>query len=263
LDELPLLALPHSCPLEQSGWSAEFFGINRDESHVATWHKPQTLVYVFKRVYLRQLKETKKTMNKSIFAAAAIALVAASCSNNAEEVVATESSAYTVDVAASNVEWKGEVIGVYGHNGTVKLASGSVEVADSVLVGGTFTIDMTSIWPTDSASYKDQDGGRATDLVGHLTTDDFFGIDSFPTATFEIVTATTDKVTGKLTVKGVTVDEELEITNMTVSESGVSFTGTLVFDRQKHGVSWKHFVKDYVLSDDITITFTVVATPAA
>ena len=50
---------------------------------------------------------------------------------------------------------------------------------------------------------------------------------------------------------------------MTVSESGVTFTGTLVFDRQKHGVSWKHFVKDYVLSDDITITFTVVATPAA
>jgi hypothetical protein len=45
-------------------------------------------------------------MNKSIFAAAAIALVAASCSNNAEEVVATETAAYTVDVAASNVEWK-------------------------------------------------------------------------------------------------------------------------------------------------------------
>ena len=77
------------------------------------------------------------------------------------------------------------------------------------------------------------------------------------------MSATADKVSGKLTVKGVTVDEELEITNMTVSESGVSFTGTLVFDRQKHGVSWKHFVKDYVLSDDITITFTVVATPAA
>jgi polyisoprenoid-binding protein YceI len=202
-------------------------------------------------------------MNKSIFAAAAIALVAASCSNNAEEVVATETAAYTVDVTASNVEWKGEVIGVYGHNGTVKLASATVEVSDSVLVGGTFTIDMTSIWPTDSASYKDQDGGRATDLVAHLTTDDFFGIDSFPTATFEIVSATADKVSGKLTVKGVTVDEELEITNMTVSESGVSFTGTLVFDRQKHGVSWKHFVKDYVLSDDITITFTVVAMPAA
>ena len=79
---------------------------------------------------------------------------------------------------------------------------------------------------SSDASYKDQDGGRASDLVGHLTTDDFFGIDSFPTAPFEIVTATTDKVTGKLTVKGVTVDEELEITNMTVSESGVSFTGT-------------------------------------
>jgi polyisoprenoid-binding protein YceI len=154
-------------------------------------------------------------------------------------------------------------VGVYGHNGTVKLASGTVEVADSQIVGGTFTIDMTSIWPTDSASYKDQDGGRATDLVAHLATDDFFGVDSFPTATFEVVSAEgLDKVNGKLTVKGVTVDEQLEISNLQVSESGATFTGTLVFDRQKHGVSWKHFVKDYVLSDDITITFTVVATPA-
>ena len=212
---------------------------------------------------MKQTKKTDNPMNKSFIAAAALAVVAASCSNKAEETEVAASTAYTVDVTASSVEWNGEVVGVYGHNGTVKLASGTVEVADSQIVGGTFTIDMTSIWPTDSASYKDQDGGRATDLVGHLTTDDFFGIDSFPTATFEIVTATTDKVSGKLTVKGVTVDEELEITNMTVSESGVSFTGTLVFDRQKHGVSWKHFVKDYVLSDDITITFTVVATPAA
>jgi hypothetical protein len=27
-------------------------------------------------------------------------------------------------------------------------------------------------------------------------------------------------------------------------------------------VSWKHFVKDYVLADEIAITFTVVAAPA-
>ena len=205
----------------------------------------------------------QKTMKTTLFTAAAAALVLASCGNSAEEVVAAETQSYTVDAAASSVEWKGEVIGVYGHNGTVKLASGTVEIADSVITGGTFTIDMTSIWPTDSASYKDQDGGRATDLVAHLTTDEFFGIDSFPTATFEVVSAEgLDKVNGKLTVKGVTVDEQLEISNLQVSEAGATFTGTLVFDRQKHGVSWKHFVKDYVLSDDITITFTVVATPA-
>ena len=69
-------------------------------------------------------------------------------------------------------------------------------------------------------------------------------------------------MSGKLTVKGVTVDEELEITNMEVTEAGLTFTGALTFDRQKHGVSWKHFVKDYVLADEIAITFTVVAAPA-
>ncbi len=202
-------------------------------------------------------------MNKSLFTAASLALVAASCANKAEETEVAATAAYTVDVAASSVEWKGEVVGGYGHNGSVKLASGTVEVADSQIVGGTFTIDMTSIWPTDSASYKDQDGGRATDLVAHLATNDFFGVDSFPTATFEVVSAEgLDKVNGKLTVKGITVDEQLEISNLQVSETGATFTGTLVFDRQKHGVSWKHFVKDYVLADDIAITFTVVATPA-
>jgi hypothetical protein len=49
---------------------------------------------------------------------------------------------------------------------------------------------------------------------------------------------------------------------MTVTEAGLNFTGTMTFDRQKHGVSWKHFVKDYVLADEIAITFTVVAAPA-
>lgn len=202
-------------------------------------------------------------MNKSFFAAALVAVAAASCSNNqGKNVDATASVAYTVDAASSTVEWKGDVVGVYSHNGIAKLASGTVEVADSAIVGGMFTIDMTTIWPTDSASYKDQDGGRASDLVGHLMTDDFFGVDSFPTATFEVVSATATTVSGKLTVKGVTVDEELEITNMEVSEAGLTFTGALTFDRQKHGVSWKHFVKDYVLSDEIAITFTVVAAPA-
>jgi polyisoprenoid-binding protein YceI len=219
---------------------------------------------MFNHVYLHpQTKKKDNPMNKSFIAAAALAVVAASCSNKAEETEVAASTAYTVDVTASSVEWNGEVVGVYGHNGTVKLASGTVEVADSQIVGGTFTIDMTSIWPTDSASYKDQDGGRATDLVAHLATNDFFGVDSFPTATFEVVSAEgLDKVNGKLTVKGVTVDEQLEISNLQVSEAGATFTGTLVFDRQKHGVSWKHFVKDYVLADDITVTFTVVATPA-
>ncbi|MCX6181748.1 MAG: YceI family protein [Bacteroidetes bacterium] len=190
------------------------------------------------------------------------ALVLASCGETKEEVK-TEGSVtagtYTADAAASKVNWKGEVAGVYGHQGFVNLKSGSVTFNDSALTGGEFVVDMSVISPTDSASYKDEEGHRITDLQKHLTTKDFFATDSFPTATFVITSVEGSTVKGNLTVRGKTNEESAEILSSQVVDGVATITGKLVFNRQKYDVAWVHFMKDMVLSNDIAIDFTLVA----
>ena len=177
-----------------------------------------------------------------------------------EEVAVVESVNYTADTEASMVNWRGEVAGVYGHDGFVKLKSGSLTVAGDAITGGEFVIDMTNIVPTDSASYKDEDGSRITDLQGHLSTEDFFATETYPTASFTITKVEGNMVTGNLTIRDKTNEETIEIASTDMTDSGVSITGKMVFNRQNYDVAWVHFMKDMVLSDDIALNITLVAT---
>ena len=119
---------------------------------------------------------------------------------------------------------------------------------------------MSVIYPTDSASYKDQDGGRITDLQGHLSTEDFFGTEAYPSANFVISSVNGNTVTGNLTVKGKTNEETFEISSLDKSADGVTVSGAMTFDRQKYNVSWVHFMEDMILSDDIALTISITAT---
>ena len=201
----------------------------------------------------------------SIFAFGALMAVAcgeSASTETAEETTPEEPTVETVTYMASadesSVNWKGEVVGVYGHEGIIDMQSGKVMVAGDQIVDGEFVIDMSTIWPTDSASFSEEN--PAEKLVGHLGTDDFFSVDEFPTSSFKIKSVNGNQITGDLTVKGQTHEETLEVENMEITEDGMMMSGVLVFDRQKYGVSWEHYVKDYVLSDDIQISYTLVAT---
>jgi polyisoprenoid-binding protein YceI len=119
---------------------------------------------------------------------------------------------------------------------------------------------MSTIAATDSASYSDEEGHQITNLEGHLTTGDFFSIEEFPTATFVITAVDDSKITGDLTVKGKTNSEEFIIVSSDVSDNNVSLNGTLKFDRQKYDVAWVHYMKDMILSDDISLNISVTAT---
>lgn len=193
-----------------------------------------------------------------------VAILLASCggqSTNNEEKSTVEAAAvtYTVDSQASVVAWKGEVAGVYGHNGVINIAEGSITAEGSQITSGSIVIDMKSIQPTDSASYKDEDGRRASDLVGHLSTGDFFLVDSFPTASFLIKSHVGNMLTGDLTVRGITKEETATVNGINVENGTLKASATLVFNRQDYKVSWVHFMKDMVLSDDIAINIELTA----
>lgn len=136
-----------------------------------------------------------------------------------------------VNVQKSKVEWLGKKV-TGKHNGTIDLKEGALVFKKKKLVGGTFVVDMTSINTTDlTGDYKGK-------LDGHLKSDDFFGVEKFPTATLVFKTLTdkgnnTSTVTADLTIKGKTNPITFDITI-----NGNSATAKLIVDRAKYDIKY-------------------------
>ena len=131
----------------------------------------------------------------------------------------------------STVTWKGyKVTG--SHYGTVNLKSGFLTFDEGKLTGGEFEVDMTSIVVGDlEGEYKGK-------LEGHLKSDDFFGIEKFPTANlvFNKVKSTgknSYEVTGDLTVKGKTAPVTFEL-----SVYGNKATANVKIDRTTYDIRY-------------------------
>ena len=136
-----------------------------------------------------------------------------------------------IKVENSKVIWKGyKVTG--SHQGTIALQSGNLTFEADKLVGGEFVIDMTTITNTDlEGDYKGK-------LEGHLKSDDFFGVTTFPTATlvFKDVKNTGKNsyaVTGDLTIKGIKNPVSFDI-----SIYGSKATASVKIDRTKFDVKY-------------------------
>lgn len=205
-------------------------------------------------------------MKLQLFSATAlVALTLASCGggSTADETPSADSTAsaqamekgYVLDLAASKLTWKGVMIGVKYHEGSMVFKEGKFIAKGGELVSGTFVVDMRSMVPLDTNYNKDYTKEK---LTGHLASADFFAVDSFPEARFEVASGSGNTATGKLTVRGRTHAET--VTDIVISEENgmANATGKLVFNRQKYGVSWANPMKDMVLSDDIEITVSLV-----
>ena len=136
-----------------------------------------------------------------------------------------------VKVETSSVTWKGyKVTG--SHMGNIALKQGSLEFKDGKLVGGEFTIDMTTVENTD------MEGEYKAKLEGHLRSDDFFGVATYPTAklVFNKVKSTgknSYEVTGDLTIKNKTNPVTFDI-----SIYGNKATANVKIDRTKFDVRY-------------------------
>jgi polyisoprenoid-binding protein YceI len=165
---------------------------------------------------------------------------------------------YTIDPATSTLNWAAKVTGPapYGHSGTIALNSGSMTVQGGVLKAGSFEVNMTSINPTDE-SYQPEGSkqGTKSQLIGHLSTPDFFDSANHPTATMKITGGSGNSATADLTIRGTTNAETITDIMITENPDGtVKASGKLVFDRQKYNVAWKHYLKDAILADNIELT---------
>ena len=217
---------------------------------------------------------------KKLALMAALGLFVASCNSDkaaeattgeAQEVT-TNGEAETVALdSGSTVAWRGFKTYVQSeHLGTVNVQEGTFEVADGKLVGGTITIDMNSITCTDI-----EDEGKRGYLEGHLKSQDFFFVDSFPTAVFEIVEVLDPSeatkystVTGNLTLRGTTNSITFPA-DVAVVEDGVKFMApTFSIDRTLWGAKFHdrddatiaESLKDDLIDHSIELTIKVKAT---
>ena len=148
-----------------------------------------------------------------------------------------ESGVYKISTNDSEVQWKGyKVTGE--HAGVVNLQSGELAFDENgSLSGGSFVMDMTSIKVTDL------EGEWAGKLEGHLKSADFFGVEKFPTARFEITNVAAKgtpgdyKVTGNLTIKEAT--KEIKFYAHIDEEGGnLTATGDITIDRTDYDVRY-------------------------
>ncbi len=164
------------------------------------------------------------------------------------ENVALPDGELKINTDNSSVSWKGEVLGMKSHFGTVKLSEGALKVADGLVTGGKFTVDLTAITPLDS-TYDEEH--KKEDLVGHLSSPDFFNVAEYPTASFEITGTEGSDLIGNLTIRGITNQEK--VTNVVIDAQTGLVSGKLTFDRSKYDVNFKMPVADLVLSNDIPL----------
>lgn len=204
----------------------------------------------------------KSTVLSMALLAASVTFIAcdskeSSSSETTEETAGLPDGTLAVDASASEVMWKGNMVGMYEHSGDVKLESGDVIVADGKITGGKFVIDLKSITPTDSNYKEDKTPEK---LVGHLSSEDFFHVEQYPTATFEITGSEGNTVMGNLTVRGKTNPEKVENVVITEENGQVRMNGDIKFDRTKYDVAFKHPMQEMVISNDIEMNVTLVAT---
>lgn len=198
----------------------------------------------------------KKTIY-SLLMALTVMTLAISCnkggesSENQESTENVEAVEYTVDPSASSVQWRGDMVKMYYHEGTVALKEGNLNIANGQLSGGKFVVDMTQIVPTDSNYSPDR---PKENLVGHLSSPEFFDVANHKEATFEITSVNGNEAKGTLTLRGKSNEETIRDIVITENGDQVSASGKLTFDRKKYDVSFDMTVKDMVLSNDIQLT---------
>lgn len=110
---------------------------------------------------------------------------------------------FKADLKKSSLQWIGKKV-TGEHSGNIALKSGEINFQKGKISSGKFEIDMRSITCTD---IKDAEYNKK--LIGHLNSDDFFSVEKFPAASFNIKEAITKDgknytIKGDLSIKGIT-----------------------------------------------------------
>lgn len=162
-----------------------------------------------------------------------------------------------ISTEKSSIEWLGKKLGSQ-HDGLIQLKSGFLELEGEKIVAGNFVVDMTTITNSD---LENEDYNQK--LVGHLKSDDFFGVENYPTASFKVTQSSKfsngkAKLSGDITIKGKTESISFEVVRV-----GNEYSAKVEIDRSKFDVRYgsdKFFdnLGDKAIEDIFTLDITLV-----
>lgn len=184
---------------------------------------------------------------------------------DAKEVqqVASDGTQYNIDVQKSKVDWIGTKP-TGRHHGSFTIQDGYITVANNSIKGGNFIIDVNSI------TVMDEDGSANPKLQTHLKSADFFEVDKYKTAKFEItnaqegvnsgdkktvLTSATHTITGNLTMKDITKSITFPAIVM-FTETGLTAHAEFNIDRTQWNIVY-HSDKslgDKFINTDVNLT---------
>lgn len=178
-------------------------------------------------------------------------------------VETVEKDVYVIDTATSTITWKGSFVsGAKSHTGTIMVKSGKGKFENAVITTGEFVVDMASIKESEANAQ----------LETHLKSDDFFNVEKFPEAKFELASFEPTKTQGiftakgKLTIRDVTKDFSFPVTVAVEGQNMLRVTGKITFNRADYNVKYgsSSFFKglgDKVISDKVELTLNLLTKP--
>jgi len=174
---------------------------------------------------------------------------------------------YTVVSEESRVDWTAAkpLIAGYVHHGTIAVSDGTITIGENT-ASGSFTIDMSSVKVTSLGGGKE---GQESQLENHLKADDFFGVETYPTASFVITgvvpTATENEytLTGDLTLKDTTQSVSFPA-HIYEKDGKVFATAEFSIDRTQWGITFGSSsvfssLAENAIGDDVTLSLHLVA----
>jgi len=215
-------------------------------------------------------------MNKTAVAIASLLLVAAGCEDHtegveeavvgeAEETAETETieteegtesaaSELVIDAARSSVGFTGAKV-TGSHDGTFETWSGTVD----------FDPENVTASSVDISIQMDSVQIEPARLLNHLKSEDFFAVETHPTATFTSTrvvaqpgdNGTTHRITGNLTLRGETKSITFPA-KVEVSDSEVAANAEFVIQRADFGIVYTGMADD-LIEDEVVIRFDVHA----
>ncbi|MBK3517567.1 YceI family protein [Carboxylicivirga marina] len=179
-----------------------------------------------------------------------LAIIAMVASANAQTVKA--------NVEASALKWTGTKVVGSSHYGFIKLKEGSLELKKGHIQKGHFVIDMKSMTNID---VENEEYNKK--LIGHLFSDDFFGVETYPTATLALASVTKFKnneatAKGQLTIKG-----QVHPVEFTIEKKDNDYIASITVDRTLYGIrygsgSFFDNLGDKAISNDFTMDVSLV-----
>ena len=218
-------------------------------------------------------------MKYSIFTILIIAAMMSSCSNNGkhaetkdaanvEVVKNNQTGTFTKITPESHLNWKASHLGgVQQRYGKVKLKSAEFLVNDGKLTNAKVLVDLSTLTVESFPAGAPQ----IAKLTGHLKSPDFFNIEKYPTAKFELTSikpgsgSFNSVVTGNLTIldktKSITFNANVNVSGDKVSIKSEDFS----VNRTDWGLTYNTegtagVPKDYLIANDIGFKIDVTAT---